>query len=125
MHTGIDFTAPRGTPVYATADGVVVSPNAEGGSGYGVTVVVNHGFGYQTLYGHLSRLGCKVGQKVKRGQVIGYVGSSGLSVAPHLHYEVIKNGKKINPVNFFFNDLTPEDYQKVLELASRVNQSLS
>lgn len=125
MHTGIDFTAPRGTPVYATADGVVVSPNAEGGSGYGLTVVVNHGFGYQTLYGHLSRIGAKVGQKVKRGQVIGYVGSSGLSVAPHLHYEVIKNGKKINPVNFFFNDLSPEEYQKVLELASRVNQSLS
>jgi murein DD-endopeptidase MepM/ murein hydrolase activator NlpD len=125
MHTGIDFTAPKGTPVYATADGIAVSPNAEGGSGYGVTIVVNHGFGYQTLYGHLSKTAVRVGQKITRGMVIGYVGSTGLSVAPHLHYEVIKNGKKINPVNFFFNDLSPEEYQKVLEIASRVNQSLS
>lgn len=125
MHTGIDFTAPRGTPVYATADGVVVNPGAIGGSGYGLTVVVNHGFGYLTSYSHMSRIAARPGQKVKRGQVIGYVGSSGISTAPHLHYEVIKGGRKINPVNFFFNDLSPEEYQKVLELASRVNQSLS
>ena len=125
MHTGIDFTAPKGTPVYATADGIVVSPDREGGSGYGITVVLDHSYGYQTLYGHMSRTAVRIGQKITRGMVIGYVGSTGLSVAPHLHYEVIKNGKKINPVNFFFNDLSPEEYQKVLEIASRVNQSLS
>jgi len=124
MHTGIDFTAPRGTPVYATADGSVESPNAAM-SGYGIAIVINHGFGYETLYGHLSRVAVRPGTKVKRGQIIGYVGSTGLSVAPHLHYEVIKNGKKINPVNFFFNDLTPEDYKRVLEVSSKVTQSLS
>jgi murein DD-endopeptidase MepM/ murein hydrolase activator NlpD len=124
MHTGIDFTAPRGTPIYATADGVVVSPD-KSVSGYGICVIIDHGFGYQTLYGHMNRAGVRPGQKVKRGQVIGYVGSSGLAVAPHLHYEVIKNGKKINPINFFFNDLSPDDYKKVLEVSSRVNQSLS
>jgi murein DD-endopeptidase MepM/ murein hydrolase activator NlpD len=94
-------------------------------SGYGITIIVNHGFGYQTLYAHLSRVAVKPGTKVKRGQVIGYVGSTGLSVAPHLHYEVLKNGKKINPVNFFFNDLSPEDYKRVLEASSKVTQSLS
>lgn len=125
MHYGIDFTAPKGTPVFATADGTVVVPNAGSTSGYGIVVLINHGFGYQTLYSHLSRVGVKPGQKVKRGQVIGYVGSTGLAVAPHLHYEVIKNGKKINPVNFFFNDLSPEEYKKVIEIASRVTQSLS
>jgi murein DD-endopeptidase MepM/ murein hydrolase activator NlpD len=124
MHTGIDFTAPKGTPVYATADGVVVG-NPAGMSGYGITIIVNHGFGYQTLYAHLSRVAVKPGTKVKRGQVVGYVGSTGLSVAPHLHYEVMKNGKKINPVNFFFNDLSPEDYKRVLEASSKVTQSLS
>ncbi|MEI6577499.1 MAG: M23 family metallopeptidase [Bacteroidota bacterium] len=124
MHTGIDFTAPRGTPVYATADGMVEPANA-GASGYGISIVLNHGFGYETLYGHLSRVAVRPGVRVKRGQVIGYVGSTGLAVAPHLHYEVIKNGKKINPVNFFFNDLTPEDYKRVLEVSSKVTQSLS
>ncbi|MHC1708324.1 MAG: M23 family metallopeptidase [Bacteroidales bacterium] len=124
MHWGIDFTAPKGTPIFATADGVVVSPGS-GTSGYGIVVVINHGFGYQTLYSHMSRAAVKPGTKVTRGQIIGYVGSTGLAVAPHLHYEVIKNGKKINPVNFFFNDLTPEEYKKVLEIASRVTQSLS
>ena len=125
MHWGIDFTAPRGTPVFAAADGVVVSPDAASISGYGIVVLLNHGFGYGTQYSQLSRTAVKPGQKVKRGQVIGYVGSTGLAVAPHLHYEVIKNGKKINPINFFFNDLSPEEYKKVLEIASRVTQSLS
>ncbi|MCX6273311.1 MAG: peptidoglycan DD-metalloendopeptidase family protein [Bacteroidetes bacterium] len=124
MHYGIDFTAPKGTPVFATADGTVVTPEA-GMSGYGIVVELNHGFGYQTTYSHLSRVAVRPGQKVKRGEVIGYVGSTGLAVAPHLHYEVMKNGKKINPVNFFFNDLSPEEYKKVLEIASRVTQSLS
>lgn len=125
MHWGIDFTAPRGTPIFATADGTVISPDAAGTSGYGIVVLINHGFGYATQYSHLSRAAVKPGQKVKRGQIIGYVGSTGLAVAPHLHYEVIKNGKKINPINFFFNDLSPEEYKKVLEIASRVTQSLS
>jgi murein DD-endopeptidase MepM/ murein hydrolase activator NlpD len=125
MHWGIDFTAPRGTPIFAAADGTVTSPGAGGTSGYGIVVLIDHGFGYATQYSHLSRAAVRPGQKVKRGQVIGYVGSTGLAVAPHLHYEVIKNGKKINPINFFFNDLNPEEYKKVLEIASRVTQSLS
>lgn len=125
MHYGMDFTAPKGTPIFATADGTVVSPASGSTSGYGIVVLINHGYGYQTLYSHMSKVAVRPGQKVKRGQVIGYVGSTGLAVAPHLHYEVIKNGKKINPINFFFNDLSPEDYKKVLEIASRVTQSLS
>ena len=91
--------------------------------GYGYHVVINHGYDYKTLYAHMSRFKVKVGEKVKRGDVIGYVGSTGTSTAPHLHYEVIKNGEKINPMNFFFNDLTPEEYEKVLELSSQSNQS--
>jgi murein DD-endopeptidase MepM/ murein hydrolase activator NlpD len=124
MHTGIDFAAKLGTPIYATGDGVVIGP-AGNQSGYGRVVVINHGFGYQTLYAHMSKTAVKVGQRVKRGQLIGYVGSTGLSVAPHLHYEVIKNGKKINPVHFFYNDLTPAEYEEVVREASRVTQSLS
>ncbi len=124
MHTGIDFAAPKGTLIYATGNGIV---DAETGtkSGYGLAIVINHGFGYQTLYGHCSGIIVKPGDRVKRGQVIGYVGNSGLSVGPHVHYEVIKNGVKIDPINFFYNDLSPADYEKVLEIASRVNQSLS
>jgi murein DD-endopeptidase MepM/ murein hydrolase activator NlpD len=124
MHTGIDFTAPTGTPIYATGDGSVIRPN-QGMSGYGLTCVIDHGYSYQTLYGHLSKMIVRPGQKVKRGEIIGYVGSSGTSTGPHLHYEVIKDGVKINPVHFFFNDLSPEEYEKVLELASRRNQALS
>lgn len=122
FHTGIDFTAPVGTEIYATGDGVVEKAENEG-NGYGVHVVINHSYGYQTLYGHMSRVKVKPGQKVKRGEVIGFVGNTGTSSGPHLHYEVIKNGEKINPVNFFYSDLTPEEYEKVIELASRANQS--
>ena len=124
MHTGIDFAAKTGTPVYATGDGTVIDPKGNQ-SGYGIVCVINHGYGFQSLYGHLSRMIVKPGDKVKRGQVIGYVGSTGLSVAPHCHYEIIKNGKKIDPVNYFYNDLTPEEYEKVIEAASRPSQSLS
>jgi len=124
LHTGIDFAAKTGTPIYATGDGIVINPNGSE-SGYGIVCVINHGFGFQSLYGHMSKLIVKPGMKVKRGQVIGYVGSTGLSVAPHCHYEIIKNGKKINPVNYFYNDLTPEEYQKVIEQSSKLNQSLS
>lgn len=122
FHTGIDFTAPRGTEIYATGDGVVEDVTSKG-RGYGNHVIIDHGFGYQTLYAHMSKFKVRVGEKVKRGDVIGYVGSTGTSTAPHLHYEVIKNGEKINPMNFFFNDLSPEEYEKVIELSSQSNQS--
>ncbi|HNW69982.1 MAG TPA: M23 family metallopeptidase [Bacteroidales bacterium] len=124
MHTGIDFAAKTGTPIYATGDGTVVDPKGNQ-SGYGIVCVINHGFGFQSLYGHMSKMIVKPGDKVKRGQVIGFVGSTGLSVAPHCHYEIIKNGNKINPVNYFYNDLTPQEYEKVIEQASKLNQSLS
>ncbi len=122
FHTGIDFTAPMGTEIFATGDGKVTAVERES-RGYGNHVVINHGFGYETLYAHMSRFKVSVGEKVKRGDVIGYIGSTGTSTAPHLHYEVIKNGEKINPINFFFNDLTAEEYDKVVELSSRSNQS--
>ncbi|MCK4445988.1 MAG: M23 family metallopeptidase [Candidatus Marinimicrobia bacterium] len=123
MHTGIDISAPRGTPIYATANGVIKSAGWKGT--YGKAVVIDHGYGYQTLYGHMNEIIVKRNKKVKRGEIIGYIGSSGLSKAPHIHYEVIKNNKKINPVNFFYNDFTPAEFEKVLELASRDNQVLS
>jgi murein DD-endopeptidase MepM/ murein hydrolase activator NlpD len=124
MHTGIDFAAKTGTPIYATGDGVVVDPKGNA-SGYGTVCIINHGYGFESLYGHMSKMIVKPGDKVKRGQLIGFVGSTGLSVAPHCHYEIIKNGVKINPVNYFYNDLTPSEYEKVIEQASRPSQSLS
>jgi murein DD-endopeptidase MepM/ murein hydrolase activator NlpD len=122
MHTGIDFTAPTGTEIYATGNGTVQKV-VYSRRGYGTHVIINHGFGYQTLYGHLSKSLVRRGQKVNRGDVIGKVGSSGTSTAPHLHYEVVKQGRKINPINFFYNDLTPNEYEKMIELSSRSNQS--
>ncbi|MBO4481501.1 MAG: peptidoglycan DD-metalloendopeptidase family protein [Bacteroidales bacterium] len=122
-HTGIDIAAPKGTPVYATADGVVSRESP--GSGYGIAVVINHGYSYKTLYAHLTKKAVRAGQRVKRGDVIGYVGSTGLSFGPHLHYEVIKNGVPVNPVHYFFNDITPEEYDKILESSKVVNQALS
>ncbi|MEW6469168.1 MAG: peptidoglycan DD-metalloendopeptidase family protein [Bacteroidota bacterium] len=122
FHPGMDFAAPMGTPIYATGDGFVERADANA-QGYGNHVVLNHGFGYQTLYAHMSKIAVTVGQKVKRGQVIGYVGSTGLSTAPHVHYEVIKNGEKVNPINFYYNDLTPEEYQKLIEMSSKASQS--
>ncbi|MGB0916333.1 MAG: peptidoglycan DD-metalloendopeptidase family protein [Flavobacteriales bacterium] len=122
FHTGIDFTAPRGTEIYATGNGKVHDVIMKK-RGYGYHVIIDHGYGYKTLYAHMSKFKVKKGETIKRGDVIGYVGSTGTSTAPHLHYEVIKNGEKINPMNFFFNDLTPEEYEKVLELSSQANQS--
>jgi murein DD-endopeptidase MepM/ murein hydrolase activator NlpD len=122
-HTGVDIIGKKGTPIYATADGVVSSESD--GSGYGIAVIINHGRGYQTLYGHLSKKNVRDGQKVKRGKIIGYMGSTGLSVGVHLHYEVIKNGEKVNPIHYFFGDLTPEEYNEILKQASEINQSLS
>lgn len=121
MHTGLDFTADIGTEIYATGDGVVKAPN--GGSGYGLHIVVDHGFGYQTLYAHMSRMAVRPGEKVKRGQIIGYVGNTGVSSGPHLHYEVIKNGQKVNPAYYFYNDLSPDQYAALLERASQSGQS--
>ena len=103
--------------------GVVVDAGRE--SGYGIVCEINHGYGYQTLYGHMSKINVKPGQKVKRGEIIGFVGSTGLSKAPHVHYEVILNGLKVNPVYFFYNDLTPAEYEKVIEKANEENQCLS
>jgi len=122
MHTGMDFSAKSGTPIYATGDGKI-SKVRRSRRGYGNHVVIDHGYGYKTLYAHMKKYSVKKGQKVKRGEVIGYVGSTGTSVAPHLHYEVHKDGRKINPVNFYFNDLNPEEYEKMLEISSQNNQS--
>jgi len=124
MHTGIDIIGQHGTPIYATADGVVID-QADGYSGYGIMVLIDHGRGYKTAYAHLSKKAVKTGQKVKRGDVIGYMGSTGLSVGTHLHYEVFKKGEHVNPIHYFFGDLTPEEYNAILEKVSEVNQSLS
>ncbi len=124
MHTGVDIAVKKGTPVYASGDGKVINSNT-GMGGYGIVVIIDHGFGYQSLYAHLSKKAVRPGQKIKRGQLIGYVGSTGLSVASHLHYEVIHHGKKVNPIHYFYNDLKPDEYEEVIKLASKENQPLS
>ncbi|MCU0369623.1 MAG: M23 family metallopeptidase [Cyclobacteriaceae bacterium] len=123
MHTGIDFAASIGTPIYATADGIIDQLEVSF-SGYGKMIEIDHGFGYRTRYAHMHGFAVKKGQKVKRGDLIGYVGDTGLSTAPHLHYEVFVNGKHVNPVYYFFNDLNPAEYEKIIELASIENQAL-
>lgn len=123
MHQGLDFTAPAGTPIYATADGVVEVAGFSA-DGYGNKVVINHGFGYQTLYGHMVKVNTSAGQKVTRGQVIGYIGSTGKSTGPHCHYEVIKRGAKVDPIYYFYNDLTPEQFDRILKAAANNKQSL-
>ena len=122
MHTGMDFTAPTGTPIYATGDGVVERVT-KSRRGYGNHVVLKHNFGYRTRYAHMSEFNVKKGQKVKRGDVIGFVGSTGTSTAPHLHYEVEKNDKKVNPYYYYFNDLSPEEFDRMIEISSSTNQS--
>lgn len=123
LHAGLDFAAPQGTPIYATADGTVKVAGFSDG-GYGNHVVINHGYGYETVYGHMVRIKSRNGQKVKRGEVIGYVGSTGKSTGPHCHYEVRKNGQKLDPVYFFYNDLSPQQFDQLLKQASSSNQSL-
>lgn len=123
MHNGIDFAAEIGTPVYATADGKVVTVDVKF-SGYGKMVEIDHGFGYRTRYAHMHEFNVRAGQNIKRGDLIGYVGNTGLSTAPHLHYEVHINGVQVDPVHYFFNDLTAAEYERILELASTENQSL-
>lgn len=122
FHAGLDFTAPQGTPIYATANGSVqVAGNL--GNGFGNHVVINHGFGYETIYGHMFRVKVKPGTQVKRGEIIGWVGNTGKSTGPHCHYEVIKNGRHIDPVYFFYNDLSPEQFDQLLKIAASSNQS--
>ena len=123
FHEGVDFAAPKGTPVHVTGDGRVIVERRSLG-GYGNEIMVDNGFGYVTLYAHLSAFKVKKGQLVKRGQVIGLVGNTGKSTGPHLHYEVRKDGKAINPINFFFNDLTPAEYSKMLDLSKIPTQSM-
>ena len=122
LHTGMDFTAPQGTPIYATGDGTIEKVRRSK-RGYGNHIIIDHGFGYQTLYAHMTKSIVNRRQKVKRGEIIGYVGNTGTSVAPHLHYEVIRNKRKINPVNYYYNDLNPKEYEKMLEISSQNNQS--
>lgn len=123
MHAGMDFTASTGTNIYSTGDGVVVRADSEM-SGYGNLVIIDHGFGYKTRYAHCEAFKVKVGEKVKRGDVIALLGNTGVSTGPHVHYEVRKNGEAVDPVHYFFNDLTPEEYEQVIEIASRPTSSL-
>jgi murein DD-endopeptidase MepM/ murein hydrolase activator NlpD len=123
FHAGMDFSAKTGTPVYATGDGVVTRADNRA-SGYGNHIVIKHGYGYETLYAHLSKYKAKVGQRVKRGDVIGYVGSTGRSEAPHLHYEVHKGGQVINPINFYYGNISAKEYILISKLANQENQSL-
>ena len=123
LHTGLDFAAPMGTPIYATGNGRVVAANYDN-HGYGNHVIINHGYGYETLYGHMVRIKARMGQVVNRGEVIGWIGSTGKSTGPHLHYEVIKSGYKIDPVHFFFNDLSAAEYERMVKISAAGNQSV-
>jgi murein DD-endopeptidase MepM/ murein hydrolase activator NlpD len=123
MHWGMDFTAPRNTPIYAASDGKVIRADSRS-SGYGKHIRIDHGFGYLTLYAHLNKYNVKRGQKVKKGDIIGYVGSTGRSQAPHLHYEVQKDKKRVNPINFYYGNLSPGEFDALLKLANQENQSL-
>jgi murein DD-endopeptidase MepM/ murein hydrolase activator NlpD len=122
MHPGMDFSAPVGTPVFATGD-AVVQKVSKSRRGYGNHIILDHGFNYETLYAHLSKINVYRGQKIKRGEIIGYVGNTGTSTAPHLHYEVLKNGKHLNPIYFYFNDLSGSDYEAMLNNSALENQS--
>jgi murein DD-endopeptidase MepM/ murein hydrolase activator NlpD len=116
MHNGIDFVAKLGTPIYASGNGTIYE--AERNSSFGNVVKINHGFGYETIYAHLSKIAVTKGKRVKRGDIIGYMGSTGLSVSTHLHYEVLKNGVNVDPVNFFYGNLTPEEFLAIQKAAN-------
>ncbi|HPY67357.1 MAG TPA: M23 family metallopeptidase [Bacteroidales bacterium] len=122
FHAGMDFTAPTGTDIYATGDATVKAV-VSAKRGLGNHVILDHGFGYQSIYAHMDKANVRVGQKVSRGEVIGFVGNTGLSVAPHLHYEIKLNDKNVDPVNYYFNDLSPEEYERMIEIASKTGQS--
>ena len=123
MHGGMDFSAPRGTPIYAASDGKIIRADSRS-SGYGKHIRIEHGFGYVTLYAHLNKYNVKRNQIVKKGDIIGFVGNTGRSQAPHLHYEVIKDGKRVNPINFYYGNLTPDEFEELLKIANKENQSL-
>ena len=123
FHQGMDFTAPTGTPIYASGDGIVGRADNRS-PGYGKHIRIDHGFGYVSLYAHLSSYNVKRRQKVKRGDIIGYVGSTGRSVGPHLHYEIFKDGRRVNPLNYYSGNLTAEEFDIMLNLASQENQSM-
>jgi murein DD-endopeptidase MepM/ murein hydrolase activator NlpD len=123
FHYGMDFTAPRGTPIYATGDGIVTRADNTA-TGYGNHIRIDHGYGYESLYAHLYKYNVRSGQRVKRGDLIGFVGSTGRSEAPHLHYEVFKDGERINPINFYYGNLTPEEFAEMQKKAQQENQSL-
>lgn len=123
MHWGMDFSAPRGTPIYAPGDGKVIRADNRS-SGYGKHIRIDHGYGYKSLYAHLSRYNVRRGQSVKRGDLIGFVGNTGRSQGPHLHYEVSKDGERINPINFYYGSLTAEEFKNMLKIAGQENQSL-
>lgn len=123
FHPGIDFSAPSGTPIYATGDGRVELVK-KSHRGYGNEIIINHGYNYKTIYAHMLKFAVRRGQYVKRGELIGYVGNTGKSTAPHLHYEIRKNGKAVNPIYYFFNDLSPEEFDEVLGLSANPTQSM-
>jgi murein DD-endopeptidase MepM/ murein hydrolase activator NlpD len=123
MHKGLDFTAPQGTPIYATADGSVSLADFSA-TGFGNHVIINHGYGYETLYGHMVKLNCTVGKAVKRGELIGWVGTTGKSTGPHCHYEVHKNGEAVDPVYYFYNDLSIEQFERLVKMVKTNNQSI-
>jgi hypothetical protein len=122
FHSGVDIGAPEGTPIYSTGDGIVERAESSE-EGYGNHVVISHGYGYKTLYGHMLKLNCEVGQKVKRGECIGFVGSTGLSTNPHIHYEVIKNSEKVNPIHYYYLDLSPDQYDQMIERSNNSAQT--
>jgi len=123
MHYGMDFTSPRGTPIYASGDGEIARAD-NSASGFGKHIRIDHGYGYMTIYAHLSKYNVKRGQTVKRGDLIGFVGSTGRSQAPHLHYEVWKDGIRIDPINFYYGSLSAEEFENMLKYAKQENQSL-
>lgn len=122
FHAGMDFTAPLGTEIYSTGDGTIESVSS-GKRGMGNYITVNHGFGYKSTYAHLESFNVRQGQKVRRGDIIGFVGNTGMSIAPHLHYEIKLNGENVDPVNYFFNDLSPAEYETMIEIAAKTGQS--
>jgi murein DD-endopeptidase MepM/ murein hydrolase activator NlpD len=122
FHAGMDFTAPSGTEIYVTGNGVVAAVQSSQ-RGLGNHIIINHSYGYTSIYAHLDRFNVRIGQKVQRGDVIGFVGNTGSSVAPHLHYEIKLNGVNVDPVNYYFNDLSPLEYERMIEIASKTGQS--
>lgn len=126
MHWGMDFTAPVGTPIFATGNGKIAETagSKSGRSGFGLSITIDHGYGYETVYAHLNGFNVKQGQNVKRGDIIGYVGNTGSSTAPHLHYEVHKDGQRVNPAFYYFKDLSPEEYDRMIAISSNIGQTL-